>query len=224
VGFDPMTRAPDPLGETGWGWAAHILPYMEEGNVARDLIKFKLPVIDPANEVARTTFMQVFQCPSDVEDEDNVFDLEAEDGSGDVGRLAVSNYVGVFGTLEVEDSPSAGDGTFFHNSWIRFKRITDGLSHTLIVGERSSIHGFSTWAGVIPEGAEAMARVVGVADHVPNQPEGHIDDFGSRHPGGTNFLLGDGSVDILSADIDIITFRAMCTRAGAEPGFNLVTP
>ena len=39
------------------------------------------------------------------------------------------------------------------------------------------------------------------------------------HAGGANVLFGDGSVRFLSADIDIVAFAALVTRAGGEvPG------
>jgi len=40
--------------------------------------------------------------------------------------------------------------------------------------------------------------------------------FKSRHPGGTNFLLGDGSVRFFSATIDYRLFNNLGTRAGGE--------
>ncbi|MBW3598505.1 MAG: DUF1559 domain-containing protein [Planctomycetes bacterium] len=39
----------------------------------------------------------------------------------------------------------------------------------------------------------------------------------SRHPGGVNMLLGDGSVRFLAETIDLAVYRAAATRAGGEP-------
>jgi prepilin-type N-terminal cleavage/methylation domain-containing protein/prepilin-type processing-associated H-X9-DG protein len=40
--------------------------------------------------------------------------------------------------------------------------------------------------------------------------------FRSNHPGGANFLFGDGSVKTLKESIDLATFRALGTRDGRE--------
>jgi prepilin-type processing-associated H-X9-DG protein len=38
----------------------------------------------------------------------------------------------------------------------------------------------------------------------------------SKHPGGVNLLLGDGSVRFIKNTIDLATWRALGTRAGGE--------
>jgi prepilin-type N-terminal cleavage/methylation domain-containing protein len=214
LGFQPGTNIPDPEGERGWGWAARILPYMEENNVAKSMVHYHKPLTDDLNKQARELVLSAFRCPSDLEPE--TFTLEMEDGGGPVAELGKCNYVGMFGSLEIEDDPNTGDGVFFHNSRINFRHIRDGLSKTFFVGERSSRPGGSTWVGVFPGADEAMARVVGVADHPPTETGSHLDDFGSAHVGITHFLMGDGAIINIAEDINEDVYRAMATRAGGE--------
>ena len=130
--------------------------------------------------------------------------------------VARSNYVGMFGTEEIEEHPSDGDGVFFHNSKMSFKRVRDGLSKTIFVGERSSRLGGSTWVGNVHGAKESMIRIVGSADHKPNARGGHFDDFSSRHPQGAHFLIGDGSVRLIGDMIDEDIYHALSTRDGGE--------
>lgn len=216
--------ADQPEGVPGWGWTTGLLPYLEQRNVEDSLINRNLSIVDPANKLARETSLPVLVCPSDAHPK-----LFAIGGGGvppgaktiDEGtplfQIAKSNYVGVFGTLEVEDVPSAGDGVFYHNSSTRFADLTDGLSNTLVLGERGGKLGGSVWAGVVEGANEAMVRVVGIADHSPNHPDRHFDDFSSYHPSGVHFLLGDGSTHRFNDTIDLALYQALCTRAGNEP-------
>jgi prepilin-type N-terminal cleavage/methylation domain-containing protein len=48
----------------GWGWAALLLPYIEQGNLSQQ-ITFSLPVEHPSNLAARTTIVKLYVCPSD---------------------------------------------------------------------------------------------------------------------------------------------------------------
>ena len=232
-GYQPAGSTPDPEGEPGWGWASAILPYLEEGNTSVRL-RPSVAVMAAIHDDVRTTSVPVYRCPSEFGEP--LWQLDREDGSGALCKLARANYVGNFGTGAIEDSPSAGNGVLFHNSKVEFKQVTDGLSKTFMVGERSSLHGDSTWVGVIPGGEEAMARVLGAADHTPNQPHtehehhehdedetdaehehhDHLDDFGSHHTGITLFVRCDGSVDAVSDMIELTVFKALSTRAGDE--------
>jgi prepilin-type processing-associated H-X9-DG protein len=39
----------------------------------------------------------------------------------------------------------------------------------------------------------------------------------SQHPGGTNFVLADGSVRLIVETIDLAVYVGQATRAGSEP-------
>jgi len=203
-----------PDGEPGWGWGAHLLHFLEQNALLDNQIHLDDHIDEDENAEARQATIPIYTCPSDPKADKLVRLTGLHTALFDVGR---SNYVGVFGTEEIEDDPSHGDGTFFHNSWIRFADILDGQSNTLLVGERSSRYGDSTWVGMIHGATDAMGRVVGSCDHVPNDPHAHFEDFGSYHATGANFVLGDASVRLIGSDIDLAVYRGLATRAGGEP-------
>ena len=111
----------------------------------------------------------------------------------------------------------ASDGTAEGTRLVR--DILDGASQTFAIGQRrtdEALGWHSTWVGVVPGGEEAFARILGVADHNPNSPVAHLDDFSSNHTGGVFFAYGDGRVQFLSENIDHNTYRALATRKGGE--------
>ena len=207
-------------GEPGWGWSAALLPFMEGNNVANK-IDWRIAIDNGIHDEIRTTVIPIFTCPSDPSP--NIFEIGEEGGPGPLAddgdklfRISKSNYVAMFGTFELEDAPYSGDGMYYGNSKLKFRDVTDGLSNTIMVGERSGQLGSSLWQGNIPLAAESFARIVGVADHVPNSPVGHFEDFRSYHTAGANFMRADGSVQWLPQTIDEDTYRAMASRSGGE--------
>jgi prepilin-type N-terminal cleavage/methylation domain-containing protein/prepilin-type processing-associated H-X9-DG protein len=214
-------------GEPGWGWAAALLPFMEGNNIANK-VDWRIAIEEDVHNEIRETVVATFNCPSDPYN--SIFEIGKETGHdhddsdhyGNVDegeklfRVSKSNYVAVFGTFELEESPYRGDGMYYGNSKTKFRDVTDGLSNTLLTGERSGQLGGSIWHGNIPEAAESNARIVGVADHVPNSPVGHFEDFRSYHTGGANFSRADGSVQWLPQTIDEVVYKAMATRSGGE--------
>jgi prepilin-type N-terminal cleavage/methylation domain-containing protein/prepilin-type processing-associated H-X9-DG protein len=222
-------------GNSGFGWAAHVLPFLDQGPLYSRL-NFNQNCYDPAyNSAALTSVLPVFRCPSDPSAEK--WDLPDEANPATIlMQLPTANYVGSFGPLGPEDLceappfPAAqckGAGVFMHNSATRLRDITDGTSNTVFVGEhrtdtRAAViaaTGFawhSTWLGFVAGGAEAHARFLGVSDHTPNHPSLHIDDYSSWHTGGVHFLFGDGRVRFLSENVDYQLFQGIATRAGGE--------
>lgn len=215
--------------EPGWGWSAYLLPYIEQQNLY-DQIDLSVAIDDPFHTDTIQKHIPLYLCPSDPAPDVINLNVHVDDyGGGGRGRpfqsefhegeplmASRSNYSGVFGNTEIDDSPGDGTGAFFANSRIKLRDFTDGLSNTMIVGERRNDYGTISWVGVVPELDEPAARIVGTADHSPNHPAGHFEDFRSFHPGGINVVLGDGSGHFVSNTVDAETFQALATRAGGE--------
>jgi prepilin-type N-terminal cleavage/methylation domain-containing protein len=117
-----------------------------------------------------------------------------------------------------------------------FAKITDGSSHTFILGEKyvrsdeyegggsSDDHGWSegwdtdtirsTCFQPYQDSDGFQFQSLGEDDIF-----GHGKDvayFGSAHPGGFNGIFADGSIRRLSYDIDVVLFNSLGTRAGDE--------
>src|SRR5262245_16721308 len=150
---------------SGYGWAVVLLPYLEESSVGRS-INCKLPVADVQNDMPRNSDLPIMRCPSDISEP--TFELLAEQpGAHDhhgatsaltstgvaetsLVRLPAANYLGVYGTLEADETfpAPAGDGPIVSNRKVRYSDLQHGQSHTLIVGERTTAMAPSTWYGV----------------------------------------------------------------------------
>ena len=215
----------DPVSDNGWGWSAFILPQLEGVNLQNQL-NFRLPITDPSHVDILEESLPVYACPSETGPE--TVDLNGDIASPNatfgaalpvssnpimVGR---SNYSGMFGNVEIDDDPANGPGAFFANSNIKLGRFTDGLSNTVIVAERTLNLGAVSWVGVVPRVDGAAERIVGAADHAPNDPDGGFEDFSSYHPGGINVVLGDGSAHFVPNSVSEEVFQALSTINGGE--------
>lgn len=194
----------------GWGWAAHLLEFVEQQAVKQQ-ITFNQDIAAPVHSTVRVQGLAVFLCPSDA------FNSPFTPDNASVS-IAPSNYVAVFGSNEIETAPGAGNGLFYRNSKHGFSAIIDGSSNTLMVGERSSNLFKSSWVGSLTGADEAQALCLGSADHPPNDAAAHAEDFWSRHVQGVNFLFADGTVRNIGNQIAPSVYQALATRAGGEPG------
>jgi prepilin-type N-terminal cleavage/methylation domain-containing protein/prepilin-type processing-associated H-X9-DG protein len=215
----------------GWGWAALILPHMEQQPLYASL-QFALPIEAPANAAGRVAAVKPYLCPSDLAPP--TWPATKYDATGNpvvaVCDVASANYVGVFGITE----PGVdGEGVFFRNSAVRIGDITDGTSQTLLVGERSFRWAAATWVGAVTgasmvpaPGAPAPAGFWNSSGTVlghtfegtggPGSLGTEVNGFTSRHPQGANFVFADGHVQFLQAAMNHQVYEALSTRAGGE--------
>jgi prepilin-type N-terminal cleavage/methylation domain-containing protein len=110
---------------------------------------------------------------------------------------------------------------------VRLRKITDGLSKTLFVGEKH-VHeeGFSRGdygdsSVYNSDEAYVFLRYLGpnyalAASPQEKKGEWNYTNFGSYHPQVCNFVLGDGSVRSISNSIDTINAGYLASRADGE--------
>jgi prepilin-type processing-associated H-X9-DG protein len=105
---------------------------------------------------------------------------------------------------------------------VKIGSIIDGTSHTLMIGENlpdydnhsTAYYGNGDWCSCnlpINNLLNVDPSTLNLAFWWDQQ------SFRSRHPGGTQFCLADGSVRFISESIDNQTYRVACTRNGDEP-------
>jgi prepilin-type N-terminal cleavage/methylation domain-containing protein/prepilin-type processing-associated H-X9-DG protein len=250
----------------GFAWGALMLPFMEQSTVYASM-NTALPCWAPDNSTSASTKLSMFICP-DAQGGSDGFAVHkytnGEATSPDDGgpfspeiRLPHSHYVTNAGInqpwgrataysydMDVAE-PLPGlpaviiDGPFYKNSRTRTADVSDGLSNTVFVGERSSSISDNTWFGVVPfasvwpkpglpsdpnSGGDLVGCHSGpdvhdhpqVIIHPPNHPFKHTDGMHSDHGGGCNVLFGDGSVRWIKQTIYPWTWVALSTRNRGE--------
>ncbi|UUO07741.1 DUF1559 domain-containing protein [Blastopirellula sp. J2-11] len=240
----PAGRYEDSNVKTQLGWGAMILPFLEQTALFDSIQANGGMTVDdtwdtlPAVQADARNVLEMFICPSDIGGGLNEHPYMlgvADDPSSAYGK---SNYVGIAGASNFDDTEDL-DGVFQHSfspvQHARFADITDGTSHTMIVGERCSLPGVgipanqgkayraSIWIGdrnVGPGGSSSMdvlTRMDRAADNVQYTIFG-VNNLclTSVHPGGLQMLSGDGHVSFVSENIDLRVYAGLGTMAGAE--------
>lgn len=113
---------------------------------------------------------------------------------------------------------SKGVGMFARwSDGVRLKRVTDGTSHTIAVGETRPFD--CIWNCVFCDNYPLTSTQIPIntldTDEVTLQPwRSH--GFKSEHPGGIHVAMGDGSVQFLDETLDYLLYNAMGTRGAGD--------
>ncbi|OAI57918.1 hypothetical protein AYO47_00050 [Planctomyces sp. SCGC AG-212-M04] len=205
-----IVRGPSFSPLSGWGWGAMILPALDQSALyAR--CDFSLNTAVGANRDAIKTSRPIMRCPSDTTPESVDVQLPAHPDS----VVATGNYVGCEGFLSGLSS-------------VKFGQVSDGLSATLLLGERNfhppdggALPFTSSWCGIVTESdvyVFTSSPHIAVTGQKPiNRSSSSPGFFSSRHPGGAFFARGDGSAGFISDSIDAAVFDALGTPSGGEP-------
>jgi prepilin-type N-terminal cleavage/methylation domain-containing protein/prepilin-type processing-associated H-X9-DG protein len=218
-----------------WSWIVRILPDLEETNLYSSFDLTLDPMTEPGltkNHAGSSQIVDILLCPEDPES-------HRVGHSSCGGKFwcdkAYTNYLGVTGTQggqAIQDTYKA-DGMFPDtNVSVDLRSVTDGTSHTLLVGERPIVDYFDStgsftgdfgwWAAGAGYDWPPCGRGDNILDSsqglFAGDPETHADVFHwwSYHPGGAHFVFVDGSARMLSYDIDNSALLALSSRNGAE--------
>jgi prepilin-type N-terminal cleavage/methylation domain-containing protein/prepilin-type processing-associated H-X9-DG protein len=224
----------------GWapthGWGPFILPYIEQGNLAK-LYSWQANWYAPANATAVATVVKTYQCPS--APGPRVESNPPSTTPAGPWSASAADYVPVtrigqnaINAGNVTYQPADINGVMVTNQRIRFADVTDGTSNTLVMGEDAGrphrfVLGQQTQTNVPNSGASwadrnnLIAPVGALANGSARNgpcPMNCTNDneLYSFHTGGVNVVMGDGSVRFLSSTMTLSMLANLITRAGGE--------
>jgi prepilin-type N-terminal cleavage/methylation domain-containing protein/prepilin-type processing-associated H-X9-DG protein len=216
-----------------------LLPYMENQPLY-DRFDWTYSWETDQNAILRRTNVAGLACPSR-ENNDVDYYYSANKPIAGAGGEFATHYMGVMGakglipgtttSYEIDTStPNHGDfatnGILIRDRAIAASKVTDGLSHTFLMGEMSwNIGEIEAWTGGLSPAWQNSMTIKNVTNplnsykyDIPlNQLSINDTSFGSLHAGrGANFLMGDGSVHFISEDIALDTLKSLASRKTAE--------
>ena len=210
-------------------WPLFLFPYIEQGalydqnnfNSSWGGCGTNTPVLSQA--------LSTFQCPSD--------------GESDFGHTCRTrnNYVtnAGIGILRKELTPSQTMGIFVQNKCLKMRDLTDGTSNTIGMSELIKVRDGYDFRGVwsYPEGCHyqhdrtpntqipdeirtafcvSTTAAPCIGTYSAHNTRAILLSARSRHPGGAQAFLMDGTVRFISETIDLQTWQALGTPYGEE--------
>jgi prepilin-type N-terminal cleavage/methylation domain-containing protein/prepilin-type processing-associated H-X9-DG protein len=236
--------------EEGWGWGALILAFIEEEPLYDQLRVSERRLSDVLRHTSDRYLVEkaipIFRCISDEAPPTVDAYNRAFVGNGNVGKIqpGAANYIACLGSNDNLGAVGGGggggatssecDGVCYGNSGTRIRDISDGTTHTFMLGERDERCDLAFWVGSRnPVGPahwgvyECLGRV-GVKLNSPivagddeaygggkkwtDDPSSCGEGFSSAHSGGANFAFCDGSVHFINDSISMTMYRSLGIR------------
>jgi prepilin-type N-terminal cleavage/methylation domain-containing protein/prepilin-type processing-associated H-X9-DG protein len=231
---------------TGPNWTVDIMPFAEQKNLADSLsLTVANGLKNAANATAVQKVIPMFVCPTDPAAANPVMPRYAVHNASPALALWYPASMGPthmddcpfcpagstpsdtnyccqgwnFGTQAGGGYPAGSFAGIFGRTsarTVRFTDVTDGLTGTFLVGE--TLPADCTFMGVFSQNFPLSGTSIPL-----NTFESAVDSnwfrtcgFKSKHTGGANFAMGDGSVKFVATAVDYRVYNAAGTRAGGE--------
>lgn len=234
--IEDITECGGGDGPGGPPWTVHVLPFSESVALFDQFdmtAKFTSTTNVPGSPRNHAAFLEAnpaYKCPSDPLSglETNYITYFGVQGGGAEPVCTSQSASRMF----------FDNGVMYVNAAVPIKRITDGTSKTWLIGEtrycdQTVSHsrpdgrrdGWCGWASSAKKGAWAMPLVLAAAVEPINAfSHNDVDPtvvktldlqtrlFGSHHQAGAHFGASDGSVSMVSDDIDVATYYQLAVR------------
>jgi prepilin-type processing-associated H-X9-DG protein len=213
-------------------WAVEMLPYIEQSNLYQQFVQPIAGVsqqygFNPLDQMAQSvlkTPVPTYFCPSRRSAGANIL---SELGSGSSPAIP-SGAVGDYAVCTGDGNYQTGAFPLASATTVKFGDITDGLSNTLMVGEKhvpagnfgkAVVGDLCTYASdhgtVGRQAGPNDPLITSPADTDPNHLPRNSSpgSFGSWHSSSVQFVFCDGSVHALSPSIDPLTLKYLANRS-----------
>jgi prepilin-type N-terminal cleavage/methylation domain-containing protein len=222
-------------------WSGLILPFVEQGALWDQVTGMGFAIIwndDATNEEVARTRITAYHCPSAIEFRETFDDagvnprFRANYGVVTSGTVGIDlNPYGVAINRSGENNNHMDDGGLAHgrydaaftmqNTARTMAEIVDGTSNTIFVGERTRwMIGARNYVYTATPNAQnnhsKFSGSTGIEINSKDTGARGFAGFHSVHPGGAQFLFGDGATRFISENINGYLYSSLGTRAGGE--------
>jgi prepilin-type N-terminal cleavage/methylation domain-containing protein len=223
-------------------WIAQMLQFMEQPQLSQQLSELHSSpdfLLTPANLQTMTTPVAALHCPS--RRDARAYPIHPK-YAGKYGMQATRTDYAICGGAAVPGNGQPGSiasrkitvvksGIWQLGRRSKFRDVTDGLSHTYFVGEKSmdplhytdgKCQGDQIPIAGDPRSDDTPCSYVRFVVRSSDADSRRKNDcmvcheFGSAHQGGWNVLMGDGSVKMQNYSQDLELQKALSTIAGGE--------